>query len=190
MDTELEQDLRNKNRELRRENRRYRELIETLSSQADLLRQRLESAELTASSQRVFESFAESTPLRLPLRKVSCSAAPLPAPLAPPPGWKCLTVNRNAVRLGFTLFGTTRKQVKEAVDKIEQRQLRSRDFVPIFATDLLAFDVFRSRGYVVEYVAPAIATATNPKSAEGAYRQRRLDLIKAKWNLNSFVDLS
>jgi hypothetical protein len=191
MKSELEQRLRIANRELRRENLRFRELIELLSSQAEIIRNRLSPGGADTSSRHLFESFAPvSAPELRPVRKALIKAKNLPTPLNPPPGWKCLTVDRKAVRLGFTLFGMTREAVEAAVAKIEQRQLHTRDFAPLFVTDSPVFDIFRSRGWVVEYVPPQIAQATDPRSPEYAYLDRRLELIKAKWNLSSFVDMS
>ena len=191
MKSELEQRLRSKNRELRRENLRFRELIELLSSQAEILRNRLSPDGADTSSRRLFESFAPVRPQELgPVRKARIKAKDLPIPLDPPPGWKCLTVDRKAVRLGFTLFGMTREAIEDAVAKVEQRQLRTRDFAPLFVTDSLVFDVFRRRGWVVEYIPPPIARATDPRSPEYAYLEGRLELIKAKWHLSSFVEMS
>jgi hypothetical protein len=191
MKSELEQRLRTTNRELRRENLRFRELIELLSSQAEILRNRLSPDGADTSSRRLFESFASVPAPELgPVRRARIKAKSLPTPLNPPPGWKCLTVDRKAVRLGFTLFGVTREAIEEAAAKVEQRQLRTRDFAPLFVTDSPVFDVFRRRGWVVEYIPPPIAQTNDPRSPKYAYLERRLELIKAKWNLSSFVDMS
>lgn len=191
MKSELEERLRTTIRELRRENLRFRELIELLSSQVEILRNRLSPSGADTSSRRLFESFAPVPAPQLgPVKKARIKTKSRPTPLNPPPGWKCLTIDRKAVRLGFTLFGMTREAIEEAVAKVEQRQLRTRDFAPLFVTDSLVFDVFRRRGWVVEYIPPAIAQATDPRSPEYAYFERRLEFIKAKWNLSSFVDMS
>jgi hypothetical protein len=84
----------------------------------------------------------------------------------------------------------TREAIEEAAAKVEQRQLRTRDFAPLFVTDSPVFDVFRRRGWVVEYIPPPIAQTNDPRSPKYAYLERRLELIKAKWNLSSFVDMS
>lgn len=191
MGTDSDHDFEIKNRELRRQNRRYRELIEILSSQAGILREKLDRAGLLSIPHRVFESLAQGPePSNRPLKQTPIALEAAPTPLKPPLGWKCLAADGGFVRLGFTLFGMDREQIANAVDAIERRQLRSRNFAPVFVTDLPWFEAFRERGYVVEYIPPAFTQATEQPSAEHAYLEQRLELIKVKWGLSSYVDLS
>ena len=78
-------------------------------------------------------------------------------------------------RLGKALDG-----IEDAVRVVEQRQVRSRDFTPVFVVDTPVFAPFRRRGYVVEY----ISNETSPKVV-----RRRFDFIVAKWGLGKTVDL-
>jgi hypothetical protein len=92
--------------------------------------------------------------------------------------------------MGFGILGLDPDGVEEAISKVEERQLRERDFIPVFVTDSSDFSVFRSRGYVFEYIPPSIASATSHQRTKRRLLKDRLELIKAKWNLHDIVDLS
>jgi hypothetical protein len=111
-------------------------------------------------------------------------------PLDPPPGWRCFTGNRVGLRIGFTVFGMTTDEIDEVVSKVEERQLSSRDFIPVFVSDNDDFEVFRSRGYVFEYVPKVFSRCRSNQRAERRYLKQRLDIITAKWGLSELVDLS
>ena len=91
--------------------------------------------------------------------------------------------------MGFLLFDMDGPGMEEAVSKVEERQLRERDFIPVFVTDTGDFGVFRSRGYVFEYIPPSIANASSNQRTKRRILKDRLELIKAKWNLSDIVDL-
>lgn len=179
-------------RRVRSHNRRYREVIQNLSSRQMVLQARLAATFPGLPVVTAFESFGrlETTTVDegcdwvLPPAKSGTGGSvdvdrthEALKPLTPQPGWKCLAVDRPQLRIGFTLFGMTERGVEEAVDLVEQRQVRSRDFVPVFFTDRAHLGPFRSRGYVVEYVHTA-----------GALGQR-LDFLTTKWGLHKRVDL-
>lgn len=179
-------------RRIRSHNRRYREVIQNLFSRQMVLQARLSATFPDLSVATAFESFGRLETATVeegcdgPLPRATFStgdsidvvtAAEELKPLTPHPGWKCLAVDRPQLRIGFTLFGMTEREVEEAVEVIEQRQVRSRDFVPVFFTDRAHLGPFRSRGYVVEYVHTA-----------GALGQR-LDFLSTKWGLHKRVDL-
>ena len=87
-------------------------------------------------------------------------------------------------------MGTDRERIAEAVVRVEERQLRDRDFIPVFITDTTAFEIFRLRGHAFEHIPPFIAAAPRNRRAERRYYRRRLELIRAKWSLREIVDLS
>ena len=189
---------------LRAQNRRYRELIQNLTSMVDILRKRTEHRRDSAPELRAFENFAVESGQRpdlfqrdLPgagtsrqvvesmVRKDSIDMKPL----VPNPGWKCLAVDLPQIRIGFTLFGMTPQAITEAVEVVEQRQVRSRDFTPVFVTDDTDLAPFRVRGYVVEYIPTRITMGDRKSSFERQYLSARLELIRMKWGLGEFVDL-
>jgi hypothetical protein len=110
--------------------------------------------------------------------------------LEPTPGWRCLAAREASIRIGFNLVGTDRERIAEAVAQVEERQLRDRDFIPVFITDTTAFEIFRLRGHAFEHIPPFIAAAPRNRRAERRYYHRRLELIRAKWSLREIVDLS
>ena len=190
-----------------RENRRFRERIENLASQNHHLRDRIKEAGQSPPEISAFEEIG--SPMRpgeesvLEPRQRQTSRKPewqlaswFPvfedgiAPLDPSPGLRCLTAVRVPIRIGFQLFGLDSDRVEEAVSKVETRQLRERDFIPIFVTDNSDFSVFRSRGYVFEHIPSSIANAKKDQRSKRRILKQRLEFIKAKWDLRDIIDLS
>jgi len=190
-----------------RENRRFRERIEVLASQNHHLRKRLRETvehppeatafeEIESSMRPGGEPFLEPRPSRQSQRLEVYSASWFPlfkdgmVPLDPSPGLRSLTAVRVPIRMGFQLFNLDPDRIEEAVSKIEERQLRERDFIPVFVTDSSDFGVFRSRGYVFEYIPPSVANATTHERTENPILKDRLELITAKWDLRDIIDLA
>jgi len=190
-----------------RENRRFRERIELLASQNHHLRERYKDVRESTPEIRAFGEIASSSntgdrspsePSRsnrtIALEQNLTGVFPIfengIKPLDPSPGLRCLTSNRAPIRMGFRLFGLDGEGMEELVLKVEERQLRERDFIPVFVTDNSDFGVFRSRGYVFEFIPPSIANASNKQRSKRRILKDRLELIKAKWNLRDIVDLS
>lgn len=189
-------------RHLRAQNRRYRELIQNLSSRVEIIRDRTKEQQIGAGELRAFENF-DAARRRLPktlefnLADVGRSKVRTEGrgdsidlkPLVPNPGWKCLAVDQPQIRIGFTLFGMHLEAVEEAVAVVEKRQVRSMDFTPVFVTDNTDFRPFRTRGYVVEYIPDAITSQAKNNRSLQQYLDARLELIQTKWALGEFVDL-
>jgi hypothetical protein len=189
---------------LRAQNRRYRELIQNLSSVVEIVRQQLHDLQPSSAEHRAFERIdGEEGPLFLTLTPPSrvknklhqllrpsrhADASEL-KPLVPNPGWKCLAVDQPRIRIGFTLFGMTEEAVEDAVREVEHRQLRSRDFTPVFVTDCPDLGPFRARGYVAEYIPASITSAGRSSRDKRRYLKNRIDLITAKWGLGKVFDL-
>jgi len=189
---------------LRAQNRRYRELIQNLSSTNDVLRASLKEAQPRPPELRAFETFGQGHGSTAELatgspgnKKTIQSTGQNPEhesraelkSLVPVPGWKCLAVDQPQIRIGFLLFGMTPENTQEGVEAVEQRQVRSRDFTPVFVTDNPDLAPFRNRGYVVEYVSSLITSSGKKNRAHQDYLEARLELIRAKWGLGSLVDL-
>jgi hypothetical protein len=190
-----------------RENQRFRERLELMASQNFHLRERVKS---TAGSPPEVVSFEEIPPLEgkrsevaiEPRWKSTCRHTGwyfsdwFPAfqngiaPLNPAPGARCLTAHRAPIRIGFRFFGLDVEALETHVKAVEERQLRERDFIPVFVTDCSDFSIFRRRGYVFEYIPPMIANAPAGKRGLRRILNDRLTLIKAKWNLSDIVDLT
>jgi hypothetical protein len=73
---------------------------------------------------------------------------------------------------------------------VERTQRTQRNFVPLFLTDTMQFDVFRRHGYVFEYI-PAPEMWTRIAGAEQWESRiiRRLGEIKQKWGLMNIVQI-
>jgi len=196
--------LREEIRHLRMQRRRYRELIQNLSNIVDVLRKQTAHTEKSSSEIRIFEYLGPETVQPTdPIRNVPIESehsyrnggfehqkAPDDLrPLLPNPGWKCFAVDQPQIRIGFTLFGMTAEAIDEAVEVVEQRQVRSRDFTPVFLTDGTDLAPFRSRGYVVEYIPTSVTSRTSKNRALLQYLRARLELIKDKWGLGDLVHL-
>jgi len=206
MSGSLVSELRAEIRQLRIQNARLRELVELLASRTALLRQRVESSTEATTVISAFETFASASMPRPGFTRRSLEDVPgfsptrdcdwFPLfdhgfePLDPNPGWKCLSAQHAPVRLGFLLFGMEHDRIEQIVQKVEQRQLRQRDFIPIFVTDSTDFGPFRTRGYVFEHIPAAIVQSPGNRRAERRYLRRRLELIKSKWGIGELVDLA
>jgi hypothetical protein len=186
------------------QNRRYRELIQNLSSVVQIVRQQLQDLQPSSAEHRAFEKIdGEAEPRVLPrtpssgvkntmhrlFRPSHHDATSELKPLAPNPGWKCLAIDQPRIRIGFTVFGMTAEAVEDVVDEVEQRQVRNRDFTPVFVTDCSDLGPFRVRGYVVEYIPRSITTRAQSRRAERRYLEERIKFIEAKWSLGKVVDL-
>ncbi len=205
MNKKPEQEIDQRLAKLMAQNNRLREVIEAFAS-----RSQLQSRDVSQQSSTVridaFEEFDVPRTPRLKMSQTNFGGSAgqtviqdnswFPAlrcgfrPLEPSPGWRCLSAHGAPIRLGFNLIGMDTAHVTTAVENIEQRQLRDRDFIPVFITDMTDFEVFRFRGYVFEYVPASIARAPKNRRAERHYLKKRLELIKAKWNLRDIIDLS
>jgi len=205
MNNRREQELQQRLAKLMAQNNRLREVIEALASRSQLQR-RKSSQQSSTIRIDAFEEFATRPTPRLKMSRTGFGGSSaqtvlqdntwFPAlrcgfrPLEPSPGWRCLSAQDAPIRLGFNLIGMDAAQVGTAVENVEQRQLRDRDFIPVFITDMTDFEVFRFRGYVFEYVPASVSRAPKNRHAERRYLKQRLDLITAKWNLRDIIDLS
>ena len=203
-DSESETRLRETIAMLRAQNRRYRELIQNFSSTNEILRTRLKETQQRPPELRAFETFGQgreptAEPATGSPAKTDSIHPPGQSPqpetrvelksLVPTPGWKCLAVDQPQIRIGFLLFGMTSENVEEALEAVEKRQVRSRDFTPVFVTDNPDLAPFRDRGYVVEYVPPSITSNEKKNRAHRHDLQTRLEFIEEKWDLDNLVDL-
>lgn len=189
---------------LRTQNRRYRELIQNLSSAIEISRDRLEKLQPSFPQHGSFEQIDDDKGPPPIVHKYASDAAGVfrsifrpvqhdtfddTNPLTPNPGWKCLAVDRPQIRIGFTLFSMTAEVIEKAVKEIETRQVRSRDFTPVFLTDNSDLSSFRARGYVIEYLPESITSRAQRSRNDRRYLRDRIAFIAAKWGLTKVVDL-
>jgi len=184
------------------ESGRFRQTVELLASQVQLLRARLAASGGLPPEVLSFERLESRRLPKLDARRLSGRGAgggagrdweppfgAALAPLDPVPGLRCLTAHRAPVRVGFTLFGLGAAEVETAVGTVEERQLRARDFIPVFVTDTGELGAFRLRGYVCEQLPESLTRAALRDETARRYLLERLALIRAKWGLKTLAAL-
>lgn len=111
--------------------------------------------------------------------------SPLPQ-LRPSPGWENLTLADKPCKvIAYLAFGFERTELERIVEMVSREQRRGQDFVPLFITDSLHFDLFRVRGYVVEHI-PA-KDPLNYGSGLAVAQRRRMQMILQKWGVGAVV---
>lgn len=90
--------------------------------------------------------------------------------------------------LGIAVLGLERADLEQVVELIARQQARSQDFIPLFLYDGTEFDIFRSRGYVFEWLPPvADRIRHDGQQSWGDYLAARRALIERKWGLTCVV---
>ena len=185
---------------LNSETHQLRETIELLSRKVETLERRLASTAGIKRGIRTREiryvgawpqwrrmtADTPSTPNgRLPL------TVKAPA-LRPHPGNSCLTLKNSGYRLlGLGAFQMSDERLAGIVSYFARWQRQAMNFVPVFVTDSLRFDLFRRHGFVFEYIpGPNDRAELQGSRSWEAYVADRLDLIRRKWGLAEIVNLS
>lgn len=107
-------------------------------------------------------------------------------PLRPSPGWENLSLADKPCKvIGYLAFGFGPAELERIVDMVSREQRRLQNFVPLFITDSLQFDLFRVRGYVVEHI-PA-GDPLNYGAGLGIALRRRMQTIVQKWGVGAVV---
>ena len=200
-----ERRLRDESRRAMRQANRFREIIELLSVRERCLTRALQAAAGATGASGAAEAFegaapadrASELPPRLDARaaawpRVASRLPVFPArlqPLAPTPGWVSFSRHRAPLRIGFLVGGMSAAEVEEAVAEVEMRQVRQRDFIPVFITDGTDMLPFLSRGYVAEAVPSPAARRRSGGPDTSRYWRARIELIRSKWALDDVVDL-
>lgn len=108
------------------------------------------------------------------------------AQLRPSPGWENLSLADKPCKItAYLVFGFERAELERIVEMVSREQRRRQDFVPLFITDSLQFDLFRVRGYVVEHIAAHDGLNYGPGLALA--QRRRMQMIMQKWGVGSVV---
>ena len=84
--------------------------------------------------------------------------------------------------IGMSVCGFARENLEMIVDMVENKQQRGRDFIPVFLTDSMEFDVFRARGFAFEYLPSSSSHRFAGTRPWPVYANRRLQLLVQKWN--------
>ena len=107
-------------------------------------------------------------------------------PLRPSPGWENLSLADKPCKvIAYLAFGFGREDLERIVDMVSREQRRLQNFVTLFVTDSLQFDLFRLRGYVVEHI-PA-GDPFNCGPSLGIALRRRMQAITEKWGVGAVV---
>jgi glycosyltransferase involved in cell wall biosynthesis len=106
--------------------------------------------------------------------------------LRPSPGWENLSlVDKPCKVIAYLVFGFQRAELERIVEMVSREQRRLQNFVPLFITDSLHFNLFRVRGYVVEHI-PA-NDPLNYGPGLGIAQRRRMQMILQKWGVGPVV---
>lgn len=124
-----------------------------------------------------------------PLTQTPCtgwSGEQTAPPLRPSPGWENLSLADKPCKvIAYLAFGFERAELERIVEMVSREQRRLQNFVPLFITDSLQFDLFRLRGYVVEHI-PA-GDPLNYGPGLGLALRRRMQTIVEKWGVGAVV---
>lgn len=86
--------------------------------------------------------------------------------------------------LGIAVLGLERADLEQVVELIARQQTQSQDFIPLFLYDGNEFDIFRSRGYVFEWLPPVTDRIRyDGRQSWNDYLAARRALIDRKWGL-------
>ncbi|HXV23509.1 MAG TPA: glycosyltransferase family 4 protein [Alphaproteobacteria bacterium] len=106
--------------------------------------------------------------------------------LRPSPGWENLSLADKPCKvIAYLAFGFERPELERIVEMVSREQRRLQNFVPLFVTDSLEFDLFRLRGYVVEHVPAGDPMNYGPGLAIAL--RRRMQTILEKWAVGAVV---
>ncbi len=107
------------------------------------------------------------------------------AGLIPNAGWYNYTLHGKVIKvLAFSICGFERDDVEKLVTMVADQQAEEKDFVPIFLTDSTEFDIFRSYGFVFEYLPDPSRRETYVGSIPwDVYMRNRYELIMRKWGV-------
>ncbi len=108
--------------------------------------------------------------------------------LRPAPGHRAYAVKGTPFKvIGISVCGFARQEIEHIVGLVEQHQDEVRNFVPVFLTDSTEAMIFRSRGFVFEYLPPVdrVKLAGSKPWAEYAAERRRL--VARKWGMADII---
>lgn len=88
--------------------------------------------------------------------------------------------------VGYIIEGKNVANIESFVRSVYWGQKGRKAFSPVFITSCDAFHPFISNNYVFEYIPPRECFAASPEDYN-AWKQQRLDQIKAKWALSQLI---
>lgn len=102
------------------------------------------------------------------------------APLVPPPGLAAMSLrDRNPPVLGFIVLGMDNESLDRMVGLVNDAQVATMSFIPVFFTDSADFSFFRRFNYLLEYIPPAARSSA----------ASRIEYLRKKWGVHSVIDL-
>jgi len=109
-------------------------------------------------------------------------------PLVPPPGLRAYALKGVPLKvIGISVCGFSREEIEPLVEFIEQHQSQDRSFIPVFLTDSTAANIFRSRGFVFEYLPPPDRVRLRGSKAWADYAAERRRLLARKWGMADII---
>jgi len=109
-------------------------------------------------------------------------------PLVPSPGLANLSIACESLKvLGISVCGFERSPLEYIVDMVDCQLRESRDFAPVFLTDSTETDIFRSRGFIFEYLPPPERRTLRGTMLWNTYAAERLQLLRRKWNMARII---
>ena len=132
------------------------------------------------------EPRSDDPPLESPSAEWWPSAERPGRPLVPSAGWRNFALEGQAEKvIGVSVCGLDREELRKAISLVASQQSAQRDFLPVFLTDSMEFDLFREHGYVFEYLPPPSKRATvGGSKGWDAYAAERRALIERKWRID------
>ncbi|MFN3614858.1 MAG: hypothetical protein ACK4WC_09905 [Rubrimonas sp.] len=113
-------------------------------------------------------------------------------PLKPFPGFAHASPDSAGLRtIGFIATGIGRDALDAILDRIDASMSENGRFSPIFLYDGFDFDLFRSRGWVLEWIPPAEdrARIVGARSWDD-YLAERMRLLARKWGVAAMIPLT
>ena len=109
-------------------------------------------------------------------------------PLVPAPGLRAYALKGMPLKvIGISVCGFSREEIEPLVEFIEQHQSQDRSFIPVFLTDSTAANIFRSRGFVFEYLPPPERVRLRGSKAWADYAAERRGLLARKWGMVDII---
>lgn len=107
--------------------------------------------------------------------------------IQPTPGWGCYSIRKDVRKvLGVVVCGMTRAEMELTVETVANAQSRSLDFIPVFLTDSMDFDIFLWHGFVFEYLPREGKRTAGTKTWED-YVSERLELLKQQYGITQVI---
>lgn len=108
--------------------------------------------------------------------------------LRPAPGHRAYAIKGTPFKvIGISVCGFSRREIEHIVGLVEQHQDEVRNFVPVFLTDSTEAMIFRSRGFIFEYLPPVDRVKLVGSKPWAEYAAERRRLLARKWGMVDII---